>query len=507
MLKKILTGAILLGLLAVGSLIADDRVVAIDLTVYIANAHSSGNVRVYQTDFGGETEEVGSGTFVYGDTEVHPRTPHQPYLLVHGPGEYYHQLLDVWSLSQEQGWYRTAVYLDLPDQTVYETYHLLYNHDIPRTIDLEEYIITGPGSSFNLHVYPDQRYFQLTGDMELELSGTNHGEPEQYGIKYHILNSYAGISRNIIIKPCTEFDEVTSYSLPLHPDCAPPDDPFLYYSTSGNTITYIGLVYPPGGPGDVNIINTDRELIFEYVPDYSSPFFSISIESFELSPDEWHPKLEWTYNGFGSFFTANPFWANLFETQIWRKKVPTAGSGNWTFIASIDPEENTFIDEEIESPAQGGGGLFGIEGRAYYKILLAQKPNNPNYDLSGDGVDNEFDFDYSSTKSIYYGHNSSGWKTAACAYYRIENITVFNYSNPNISFRIRDNSMVNTRIKIYNLKGQLVKNLLDSPLRAGKHTVTWNGKDNSCTNVTNGIYLLQISRGNMKTAKKITLLR
>ena len=122
-------------------------------------------------------------------------------------------------------------------------------------------------------------------------------------------------------------------------------------------------------------------------------------------------------------------------------------------------------------------------------------------------MDNEFDFGYSDTKTISYGQNSGSGGQHHKLYMKIENITVFNYTTPNISFILRDDSMVDTRLNIYNLKGQLVKTLLDKQLRAGKHTVTWYGKDNSGSNVNNGIYLLQISRGNMKTAKKITLMR
>lgn len=106
-----------------------------------------------------------------------------------------------------------------------------------------------------------------------------------------------------------------------------------------------------------------------------------------------------------------------------------------------------------------------------------------------------------------YGQNSSGGGGQHELYMKIEDITVSNFANPNISFMIRDNSVINTQVNVYNLKGQLIKTLLNEQLGAGKHTLVWDGKDKSGRPVSNGIYLVKISRTDNHISQKVTLIR
>jgi flagellar hook assembly protein FlgD len=43
-------------------------------------------------------------------------------------------------------------------------------------------------------------------------------------------------------------------------------------------------------------------------------------------------------------------------------------------------------------------------------------------------------------------------------------------------------------LSIYNIKGQLVKNLVDGQQDAGMHSVNWNGKDEYNNPVASGVY-------------------
>ncbi len=85
-----------------------------------------------------------------------------------------------------------------------------------------------------------------------------------------------------------------------------------------------------------------------------------------------------------------------------------------------------------------------------------------------------------------------------------------NYPNPfnsttKIKFFLKVNDDV--QIKIYNLKGELVKTLISSKLKAGEHNVIWNGKDNEERAVSSGIYFYKVESGNFSKIKKMILFR
>jgi hypothetical protein len=65
----------------------------------------------------------------------------------------------------------------------------------------------------------------------------------------------------------------------------------------------------------------------------------------------------------------------------------------------------------------------------------------------------------------------------------------------------------NVNLIIYNILGQKVKTLVDQPMTAGYHTVTWNGKDASGVPSATGIYLYRIQAGDFVESKKMILLK
>jgi len=76
-----------------------------------------------------------------------------------------------------------------------------------------------------------------------------------------------------------------------------------------------------------------------------------------------------------------------------------------------------------------------------------------------------------------------------------------NYPNPfntetTIKYDVKEN--IRTEIKIYNLRGQEIKTLINEYKYAGSYYVTWNGRDNSGAVVSSGIYICT-----MKAAKYI----
>ncbi len=85
-----------------------------------------------------------------------------------------------------------------------------------------------------------------------------------------------------------------------------------------------------------------------------------------------------------------------------------------------------------------------------------------------------------------------------------------NYPNPfnpstNIVYSLPKST--NVRLIIYNGLGQTVRNLLNKFQSNGKHTVTWDGKDNLGRFVSSGFYIYRIDAGNNAQSKMMILLK
>jgi len=89
-----------------------------------------------------------------------------------------------------------------------------------------------------------------------------------------------------------------------------------------------------------------------------------------------------------------------------------------------------------------------------------------------------------------------------------------NYPNPfnpvtNIAYSIQDAG--NVTIEVYNLRGQLVKTLVNEVKETGDHTAIWDGTDNTNKSVSSGVYFYKmVSMGSISTytsSKKMILMK
>ena len=88
-----------------------------------------------------------------------------------------------------------------------------------------------------------------------------------------------------------------------------------------------------------------------------------------------------------------------------------------------------------------------------------------------------------------------------------------NYPNPfNPSTRIQytvhsKQTPLHTTLKIYNIKGQLVRTLVDEPKGPGTYRVIWDGKSDDGKAVASGVYLYQLRVGDFGQARKMVLIK
>jgi len=109
---------------------------------------------------------------------------------------------------------------------------------------------------------------------------------------------------------------------------------------------------------------------------------------------------------------------------------------------------------------------------------------------------------------VVTGVGSTGYITV------IKSELIGNYPNPfnpetTIKYSLKNNSKVT--LSIYNTKGQLVKELINSIVSAGLHSIVWNGKDIQGSFVSSGIYFtnLDVNDGENRytSVKKVVLMK
>jgi hypothetical protein len=83
-----------------------------------------------------------------------------------------------------------------------------------------------------------------------------------------------------------------------------------------------------------------------------------------------------------------------------------------------------------------------------------------------------------------------------------------NYPNPfnpttNIEFSIPKSEQV--KIRIYNIAGQLIKEIVNKEYTTGTHLVSWNSTNTLGNKVASGVYIYALETSNQKISKKLTL--
>jgi hypothetical protein len=85
-----------------------------------------------------------------------------------------------------------------------------------------------------------------------------------------------------------------------------------------------------------------------------------------------------------------------------------------------------------------------------------------------------------------------------------------NYPNPfnpdtDIQFSIREGGRVS--LKVYNVRGQVVKTLVDRSMQAGQYTAHWDGTNDNGQLVSSGIYFCKMEANDFGATKKMILLK
>ncbi|NQT64378.1 MAG: T9SS type A sorting domain-containing protein [Candidatus Marinimicrobia bacterium] len=79
--------------------------------------------------------------------------------------------------------------------------------------------------------------------------------------------------------------------------------------------------------------------------------------------------------------------------------------------------------------------------------------------------------------------------------------------NAEISFIIKLEQNTNASLKIFDINGSLITTLIQSKFMPGEYSVRWNGTDRNGVSVSSGVYLMELNTSELRSVKKLTLLK
>ncbi|MCK4695997.1 MAG: T9SS type A sorting domain-containing protein, partial [Candidatus Cloacimonetes bacterium] len=80
--------------------------------------------------------------------------------------------------------------------------------------------------------------------------------------------------------------------------------------------------------------------------------------------------------------------------------------------------------------------------------------------------------------------------------------------NPETTIHYQLPKESNVELKIYNIRGQKIKQLVNDVLPAGEHVIIWNGEDELGNPTSSGIYFYKLKvNGKLEAVKKCLLLK
>lgn len=216
---------------------------------------------------------------------------------------------------------------------------------------------------------------------------------------------------------------------------------------------------------------------------------------------------------YGMYFASN---TNTTPTTVKVRKVSTGYTNNAVFIKENN-HSSLYFDLGTDCESDLGNNSFYLQKSKY--LILNE---NQNIEVNAEGNY----WDESSSSLIQNVENASKNFDLNCYLSSDPNEgsipkkslgnfkgnfqVAQNYPNPfnpttNIQFFVPTES--NVKIEVFNVLGQSVKTLTNAKLKAGSHSVTWNGTDDNFKSVGTGVYFYRITSDNFKQTHKMLLIK
>ncbi len=151
---------------------------------------------------------------------------------------------------------------------------------------------------------------------------------------------------------------------------------------------------------------------------------------------------------------------------------------------------------------------YSVEVGEGYSYTLKYTVPNPAQDLTGEIVITSNDT--ANPAVVIPVRVDTGTATQDAGNIPLATALEGNYPNPfnpetSIAFALKEGG--NVRLAIYNVKGQLIRTLVDDKLPAGRYQAVWNGKDEAGRGVSSGIYLYRMESADYCKTMKMMLMK
>ena len=244
----------------------------------------------------------------------------------------------------------------------------------------------------------------------------------------------------------------------------------------------------------------ESEIYLCVVPLSGSPYFSNQMDN-----------ALWLYDGFSDQekyqFLSGQVPTSIIEELATGNRIAESNGRDWSQLISGGPFDLAPEDSTVVAFAMVGGASLD-ELRA--NITSAQA----KYECMCTGIETE-DEDNSLPEHFSLGQNfPNPFNPATTIIFELKP----EYQAPNIphppgkkseSFipKMEQISRAYTSLKIYNIRGQLVKTVLEDDLPPGRYEVTWDGTDENGKKVASGVYMYRLKTPQSQTTRKMILLR
>jgi len=79
--------------------------------------------------------------------------------------------------------------------------------------------------------------------------------------------------------------------------------------------------------------------------------------------------------------------------------------------------------------------------------------------------------------------------------------------NPSTTIEFTLASPGKTTLVVYDIMGRMIRELVSGQILSGKHTVLWDGKDDSGRSVSSGVYIARLTAGNHTAVQKMLMMK
>jgi hypothetical protein len=230
--------------------------------------------------------------------------------------------------------------------------------------------------------------------------------------------------------------------------------------------------------------NYDPYLEIELFGNYDSPSREVDLTVRLFAPG--YVPQTWVLRLFVVLIESNVYYGGRYYNQVMRDILPYYFGDTLTIDEGQTKERNYVFGVDNQLEDTNCELVVFVQNYSGYKLVL-QAAKSGLYELRPLGVEDNLE-----------------------AAVPTESELLQNYPNPfnastKISYQLTEAAP--TKLDIFNLKGELVRSLVNETQTPGSYQLDWDGTDSQGTEVSSGLYFYRLTSGEVSQTQKMSLLR